>query len=143
MARRQGRRLLIPGVALALLLTGCEGVGVADPPGEGTASYQVWGLNESSSELGGDDPTVVLNGDLERDSEAFFAVDGRWREQSFVLDDASADKVRALAGRLPERTGDPRCERLVLVDDGLVDRAVAVLTPDADATTVSAARLAD
>lgn len=57
-------------------------------------------------------------------------MDGRWDATGFVLDDSSAEQVRALAGRLPERTGDPACHRLVLVSDSLVDRAVAVLTPD-------------
>ncbi|MFG2102573.1 hypothetical protein ACGFJ5_18450 [Micromonospora echinaurantiaca] len=130
MGGRVGWRALVPAVALGLLLTGCEGVGVGDAPDEGRASYQAWGLNEASSDLDGEDRTVVLNGDLERDSGPLFTVDGRWDATGFVLDDSSAEQVRALAGRLPERTGDPACHRLVLVSDGLVDRAVAVLAPD-------------
>ncbi|MER7889341.1 hypothetical protein ABTX15_05900 [Micromonospora sp. NPDC094482] len=145
MVGRHGWSRLLPAAALGLLLTGCTGVSVADAPTEGKGSYQVWGLNEASSDLDGDNPTVVLNGDLERDSKAFFTVDGRWDADGFVLDDAAAEQVRALADHLPERTGDPACERLVLVDDGLVDRAVAVLTPVSGELEgpVVATRLAD
>ncbi|MEO3777174.1 hypothetical protein ABGB16_10055 [Micromonospora sp. B11E3] len=143
MGRRRVPRLLGPVAALALL-AGCTGVAVGDAPREGNASYQVWGLNEASSDLTGSDRTVVLNGDLDNDSKAFFTVDGTWRPEGFVLDDASAEEVRTLAGKLPDRTGDPRCRRLVLVDGGLVtDRAVAVLTPPVEpaAGPVTAARL--
>lgn len=145
MDARRGWRVLLVAAVLGMLLAGCTGVGVSNAPTEGSASYQVWGLNEASSELSGEDRTVVLNGDLERDGAAFFTVDGRWQADGFVLDDASAEKVRALAGRLPERTGDPACRRLVLVDDGLVDRAVAVLTPTGEPSggPVTASPLAD
>ncbi|MFG3421310.1 hypothetical protein [Micromonospora sp. NPDC048063] len=141
MGGRRGWRALLPAAALGVLLSGCTGVGVAEAPTEGAASYEAWGLNEASSDLSGEDRTVVLNGDLEHDSKAFFSVDGRWRADGFVLDDASAEKVRALAGRLPDRTGDPECRRLVLVAEGLVDRAVAVLTPEASGGPVTAAPL--
>ncbi|MEU4773081.1 hypothetical protein [Micromonospora sp. NPDC023644] len=141
MGARRGWRALAVLAAVGVLASGCTGVGVADAPTEGTASYQAWGLNEASSDLGGGDRTVVLNGDLDRDGEPFFAVEGRWRAGGFELDDASAEKVRGLAGRLPDRTGDPECRRLVLVEDGLVDRAVAVLTPEASAGPVTAAPL--
>lgn len=141
MGGRRGWRALLPAAALGVLLSGCTGVGVAEAPTEGRASYEAWGLNEASSDLSGGDRTVVLNGDLERDSKAFFSVDGRWRADGFVLDDSSAEKVRALAGRLPDRTGDPECRRLVLVAEGLVDRAVAVLTPEASGGPVTAAPL--
>ncbi|MER7334910.1 MULTISPECIES: hypothetical protein [unclassified Micromonospora] len=141
MGGRRRWRALLPAAAVGVLLSGCTGVGVAEAPTEGTASYEAWGLNEASSDLRGGDRTVVLNGDLDHDGKAFFSVDGRWRAGGFVLDDASAEKVRALAGQLPDRTGDPECRRLVLVADGLADRAVAVLTPEASGGPVTAAPL--
>ncbi|MEV4625840.1 hypothetical protein AB0J90_06065 [Micromonospora sp. NPDC049523] len=124
---RRALPLLLLGATLGL--TGCTGVGVADAPDSGSGSYQVWGLNETSSELGGANRTVVLNGDFENDSKAFFAVEGDWDKNGFTLDEASGTKVRDLAGSLPERTGDPNCVRLVLVDGRLLgDQAVATIT---------------
>lgn len=123
---RRALPLLLLGALLGL--TGCTGVGVADAPDSGSATYQVWGLNEASSELGGANRTVVLNGDFENDSKAFFAVEGDWDRNGFTLDEASGTKVREVAGSLPERTGDPDCVRLVLVDGRLLgDEAVATI----------------
>ncbi|WP_329107847.1 hypothetical protein OG792_05225 [Micromonospora sp. NBC_01699] len=123
---RRALPLLLLGALLGL--TGCTGVGVGDAPDSGSATYHVWGLNEASSELAGANRSVVLNGDLDNDSKAFFAVEGSWDADRFTLDDASSGKVRELAGSVPERTGDPNCVRLVLVDGGLVtDRAVAAI----------------
>jgi hypothetical protein len=119
------------GLLAALGLGGCTGVAVAEAPASGAGRYQVWGLNEASSTLTGGDRQVVLNGDQQHDNRAFFTVSGTWGEAGLTLDEASTGQVRALAGRLPERTGDPRCTRLVLVDEGMVtDRAVAVVNPD-------------
>ncbi|MFI6758923.1 hypothetical protein ACIBF5_07235 [Micromonospora sp. NPDC050417] len=111
-----------------LALTGCTGVGVAGAPDSGSGSYQVWGLNEASSALTGDDRSVVLNGDLDNDSKPFFTAEGTWDAAGFTLDEASTERARELTGKLPERTGDPACVRLVLVDGRLLgDRAVATI----------------
>ncbi|RKR90475.1 hypothetical protein BDK92_4848 [Micromonospora pisi] len=115
-------------LAALLTLTGCTGVGVAGAPDSGSGSYQVWGLNEASSALTGDDRSVVLNGDLDNDSKPFFTAEGTWGAAGFTLDEASAERARDLTGKLPERTGDPDCVRLVLVDGRLLgDRAVATI----------------
>lgn len=125
------RMMLAGGLVAALGLTGCTGVGVGERPDSGKASYAVWGLNEASSELTGGDRMVVLNGDFDNDSKAFFTATGSWQPEGFVLDDTTAGKVRELAGKLPDRTGDPNCTRLVLVDDGLLSRdAIAAVAPD-------------
>ena len=135
-AWRRSWRVLVPGLALALALGGCTGVGVGEAPTRGRAEYQVWGLNEASSKLTGSDRTVVLNGDLDNDSKPLFAAGGEWGTDGFVLDEASATAARELAGRLPERTGDPACTRMVLVSGRLLgDRAVAVLAADSVAAT--------
>jgi hypothetical protein len=131
--RRYGRRtalsaVALAGMALVLLLGGCTGVGVAGPPAQGRAEYQVWGLNEASSTLSGPDRTVVLNGDLDNDAKPFFTAEGEWGPDGFVLDEESATAARELAGALPERTGDPACTRMVLVDEGLFgDHAIAAI----------------
>lgn len=128
--RGAGVAALFTLAVAALGLSGCTGVGIADAPADGNGSYQVWGLNEASSTLTGQSPSVVLNGDQQHDNQAFFTVSGTWRDEGLVLDAASADQVREVAGALVERTGDPQCTRLVLVDDGLLsDQAVAVLEP--------------
>jgi hypothetical protein len=124
---RRALPLLLLGAVLGL--TGCTGVGVGDAPDSGSATYQVWGLNEASSELAGSDRSVVLNGDLDNDSKPFFAVEGSWDGDQFTLDDASSERVRELAPNLRDRSGDPNGVRLALVDGGLItDRAVAAIT---------------
>ncbi|MEV1286891.1 hypothetical protein [Micromonospora sp. NPDC049679] len=136
------RSTLLGGLVAALALSGCTGVGVSSAPDSGSGSYQVWGLNEASSTLSGSDRSVVLNGDNTNGSKEFFTADGTWSAEGFVLDDTAATAVRALTGKLPERTGDPQCRRLVLVDDDLLARsAVAVVAPDeisADGPVVAA-----
>jgi hypothetical protein len=124
------RITMLGGLVVTLALSGCTGVGVSRAPDSGSGSYQVWGLNEASSTLSGSDRSVVLNGDNTNDSKEFFTADGTWSPEGFVLDDTAAQAVRALTGKLPERTGDPQCRRLVLVDDGLLGRgAIAVVAP--------------
>ena len=86
---------------------------------------------------------MVLNGDLDNDSKAFFTAEGSWGAAGFTLDEASGQRVRELAGTLPERTGDPDCVRLVLIDGRLLgDRAVAAVTigelPDTGPVTAAA-----
>ncbi|MFK3979975.1 hypothetical protein ACI2K4_06270 [Micromonospora sp. NPDC050397] len=126
---RLRRALPLALLVMALGLSGCTGVGVAGAPDSGSGSYAVWGLNEASSSLTGDDRSIVLNGDLDNDSKPFFTADGTWDASGFTLDETSGSRVRDLAGALPERTGDPDCVRLVLVDGRLLgDRAVAAIT---------------
>jgi hypothetical protein len=144
MTKRSARQFLAPlALAAALALTGCTGVGVSEAPDSGSAAYQVWGLNEASSQLTGADRSVVLNGDLDNDSKAFFTAEGSWGAAGFALDDASTERVRELADTLPERTGDPNCVRLVLVDGGLLgNQAVATIAigelPDTGQVTATA-----
>ncbi|MFV2021334.1 hypothetical protein [Micromonospora sp. LOL_023] len=123
------------GVVLAaaalLALGGCTGIGVGEPPESGTATYAAWGLNEASSALTGSDRMIVLNGDRQRSEQEFFQVTGVWGPEGFTLEPTSATKVRALAGQLPDRTGDPDCNRLVLVNHGFFGGgAIAVVDPE-------------
>ncbi|MFY1636324.1 hypothetical protein ACN27F_24130 [Solwaraspora sp. WMMB335] len=129
--RRTGARLTI-GILVTVALSGCTGIGVGPAPEAGTESvYSAWGLNEASSALTGSDQMIVLNGDIQRDDREFFQVRGVWGEDEFALEESSATQVRALAGQLPDRTGDPDCHRLVLVGHGFFNGgAVAVVDPE-------------
>jgi hypothetical protein len=123
---------VLAAAAVLLALGGCTGIGIGEAPESGTATYSAWGLNEASSALTGSDQMIVLNGDRQRSDQEFFQVTGGWGPEGFTLDEASATKVRALAGQLPERTGDPDCHRLVLVNHGLFGGgAIAVVDPEA------------
>ncbi|MDG4764033.1 hypothetical protein O7632_07930 [Solwaraspora sp. WMMD406] len=120
----------VVAVLAVLALTGCTGIGIGEAPESGTATYSAWGLNEASSALTGSDRMIVLNGDIQRDDREFFQVSGVWGQDGFTLDEPSADQVRALVGQLPDRTGDPDCHRLVLVNHGFFGSgAIAVVDP--------------
>ncbi|MFY1654491.1 hypothetical protein ACN27J_26865 [Solwaraspora sp. WMMB762] len=116
---------------IVLSIAGCTGIGIGEAPESGSATYSAWGLNEASSALTGSDRMIVLNGDVQRSEQEFFQVRGVWGPDGFTLDETSATKVRALAGQLPQRTGDPDCHRLVLVNHGFFGGgAIAVVDPE-------------
>jgi len=129
--RRRPIRTLIMALVSTAALAGCTGIGIGEAPESGRATYSAWGLNEASSALTGSDRMIVLNGDRQRNDREFFQASGVWGQDGFTLDDESATDVRALAGQLPDRTGDPDCHRLVLVNHGFLGGgAIAVVDPE-------------